>query len=70
MVKCALCGHEFDERLLMCHVRCPMAAGCSIVCCPNCGYQAVDAEKSQTVNFARRLQDMLAGRKRPEERKA
>ena len=69
-MKCELCGFEFDERTLVCHVRCPMAAGCAIICCPNCGYQVVDEQKSGVAGLIRRAQSALAGRgsKKPEAR--
>jgi len=35
---CSLCGHELTlEELMACHSSCPMAAGCALVRCPDCG---------------------------------
>jgi predicted Zn-ribbon and HTH transcriptional regulator len=65
-MKCELCGFEFDERTLVCHVRCPMAAGCAIICCPNCGYQAVDARQSQAAHWLERMRAALARRPKQE----
>ena len=62
MVKCALCGHEFDERALACHSQCPMAQGCAIICCPNCGYQVGDEQKSGVAGLIRRMQSALERR--------
>ena len=55
-MNCPLCGYEFDETALTCQAKCPMAAvqGCSLVCCPNCGYQMVDERKSALAQFLRR----------------
>nr|MBI2905280.1 hypothetical protein [Chloroflexota bacterium] len=52
---CPLCGFEYDETALDCHAACPMAEGCAIVCCPNCGYQSVDESKSALAKLLRRL---------------
>ncbi len=52
---CPLCGFEYDETALDCHAACPMAQGCAIVCCPNCGYQSVDESKSELAKLLRRL---------------
>ncbi len=52
---CPLCGFEYDETALDCHAACPMAQGCAIVCCPNCGYQSVDESKSGLAKLLRRL---------------
>ncbi len=54
MTRCALCGYEFDERALACHSQCPMSEGCAIICCPNCGYQAVDESKAWGVTLLRK----------------
>lgn len=67
MMKCALCGYEFDEAGLACHSRCPLAKGCAIICCPNCDYQVVDEQKSGTVALARKIQTWLTRRQGDEE---
>ncbi len=54
-MNCPLCGYEYDEQQLACHVACPLAKGCAIVCCPNCGYQMVDERKSGMAKLLRRL---------------
>jgi hypothetical protein len=59
-VKCALCGYEFDSTALSCHSSCPLAAGCNIVCCPNCGYQTVDEKRSGSVNLLLKLKAALS----------
>ncbi len=55
MVRCGLCGFEFDERSMLCHSQCPLAEGCAILCCPNCGYQFVDETKSSLASWLRGL---------------
>jgi hypothetical protein len=56
MVTCPLCAYEFDPQDLNCTGHCPLAAvqGCSLICCPNCGYEMVDVEKSRLVYWLRR----------------
>lgn len=41
-MKCPLCGFTFDRNDERCHAGCPLSAHCTIICCPNCGYQTVD----------------------------
>jgi Fe2+ transport system protein FeoA len=45
-MRCRLCGFAFDPGGLACHAGCPLGARCSLICCPNCGYQVVDESKS------------------------
>jgi hypothetical protein len=54
-MKCSLCGYEFDKDALICHAQCPLAQGCHIICCPNCGYQVVDETKSDTIQLLRKI---------------
>jgi predicted Zn-ribbon and HTH transcriptional regulator len=58
-MKCALCGYEFDSTALRCHSACPLSAGCRIVCCPNCGYQTVDVQRSVSANLLLKLKSAL-----------
>lgn len=53
---CPLCGFEYDETQLACQASCPMAElqGCAIVCCPNCGYQTVNEEKSGAAKWLKK----------------
>ncbi len=37
-MKCALCGHEFEEKSAGACNGCPMSGACHMVRCPNCGY--------------------------------
>ncbi len=41
-MKCALCGHEFDETQAQAACAgCIIAKRCGLVRCPNCGYETV-----------------------------
>lgn len=44
--RCGLCGHRFDPTALACHAECPLGARCTLICCPNCGYQVVDTGRT------------------------
>lgn len=57
MITCPLCGQDFDETELSCQGRCPMAQvqGCSLLCCPHCGYQMVDERKSGLAQLIKRV---------------
>jgi hypothetical protein len=52
---CALCGLRFRPGEGTCRAACPLGAGCSIVCCPRCGYGDVDEHASVLVRAWRRL---------------
>jgi len=54
---CPLCGSEFDEHDRSCVAKCPLASvqGCSLICCPHCGYQMVDESKSGIARLLRKL---------------
>ncbi len=54
-MRCQLCGYEFDAGHMACHTACPMGSHCSLICCPNCGYQVVDETKSTLARLFRRL---------------
>jgi hypothetical protein len=54
LVKCGFCGHEFnpDHAQTAC-TACPLARGCHLVCCPQCGYQM--PPEAKLVRWLRRL---------------
>ncbi|MGE5226448.1 MAG: FeoA domain-containing protein [Planctomycetaceae bacterium] len=70
-MRCRLCGHVFDASALACHAGCPLGARCSLICCPNCGYQVVDESKSGLAKaLARwfgRNEDDAASSRRPDD---
>ena len=55
LVTCELCGFEFDAGGLKCHTGCPMGTKCSLICCPSCGYQQVDEQRSVVARTVFRL---------------
>lgn len=60
-MKCALCNYEFDQTSLACHTQCPLGQNCSIICCPNCGYQTVDESKSIVAVLANKVRQKFGG---------
>lgn len=54
-MRCRLCGERFDPKELACHASCPMGSRCSLICCPNCGYQVVDESRSLLARAIRRV---------------
>jgi len=61
---CALCGHRFDPQATNICASCPLGKGCSLACCPNCGYSAPDPSRSTVVRLAVRAAAALARRRR------
>lgn len=55
LITCELCGFEFDAGGLKCHTGCPLGSKCSLICCPNCGFQQVDEERSIVARTVFRL---------------
>jgi hypothetical protein len=56
--QCSLCGARFTHGTLVCG-SCPMNAGCEVVKCPSCGFQA--PRRSRIVDLARRVFGSGAG---------
>ena len=54
-VQCPLCSFEFLPVGDACHTGCPLAGHCHMICCPNCGYQMVDATRSRLAGWLRKL---------------
>ncbi|HRL10786.1 MAG TPA: FeoA domain-containing protein [Aggregatilineales bacterium] len=52
---CPLCGYDFNDGDMACHTSCVFHNHCSIVCCPNCGYQLPDENRSHLADLFKRL---------------
>ena len=63
MTTCPLCGYTFDKTAMMCHTACPLSRQCTIICCPNCGYQVPDEDRAQVVGALRRVWAALTARR-------
>lgn len=55
LVECPLCLHRFDAGESSACASCPIGAGCSLACCPSCGYGAPDPARSTLLRLARAL---------------
>jgi hypothetical protein len=53
--RCPLCAAAFDADGQGCRPSCPMSKGCSVVCCPSCGYSF----PQETTGLAGRLRRLL-----------
>jgi Fe2+ transport system protein FeoA len=54
-IQCPFCSFEFLPVGDVCHTGCPLAGHCHMICCPNCGYQMVDATRSRLAGWLRKL---------------
>lgn len=54
-IHCPLCSFAFLPLGEVCHTGCPMNGHCHMICCPNCGYQMVDADRSRLAGWLRKL---------------
>ncbi len=61
MTTCPLCGVGFDPEGQGCRPSCPMAKGCSVVCCPACGYSF--PQETGVARGLRRLIDRIKERR-------
>ena len=52
---CPMCGQRFDPDANSACTACPLHAGCSLVCCPHCGYETIDTRRSRLVGWAAAL---------------
>jgi hypothetical protein len=53
-ILCPLCQCEIDPADTGCRTGCPMGKGCTLVCCPRCGY-SFPMPESKVVNFVKGL---------------
>jgi len=61
-VTCGLCGLTYDEEGQGCRPSCPMARGCNLICCPNCGHGM--PREGQLAQGLRKILVKLSGRPR------
>lgn len=71
MATCPICGHSFDPNLHLACQACPLRKGCQLICCPACGFEMVDIQKSTLARWASRwLSPRRAGTSQPEQHSA
>jgi Fe2+ transport system protein FeoA len=54
-ITCSMCGTSFIPAARGGCQSCPMNNGCSLVCCPKCGYENVDVQQSSLARLASRF---------------
>lgn len=54
MLTCPLCGTQFDPDLHVNCQACPLQTGCQLACCPNCGFEMVNVQRSVVARLAAR----------------
>ncbi len=69
---CAMCGRPFDPVAHAACESCPLHDGCSLVCCPVCGFRTVDPGRSRILRLGIRLAGRLrrSARERPGSQRA
>ena len=51
-IECVLCWYQYDpDQHLACQA-CPLHSNCNLVCCPACGYQTVNPQRSFLARLA------------------
>lgn len=59
-----MCGTVFDVGARIACDACPLASGCSLTCCPACGFSWVDVQSSKLGRLALRIAASIGGRRR------
>ncbi len=54
LLTCTMCGENFDPATHTACQSCPLQKGCSLVCCPRCGFEMVDVSQSRLASFVSR----------------
>jgi Fe2+ transport system protein FeoA len=61
VITCPSCGMQFDPGSTLACASCPLAHGCSIACCPACGWSTPDPERSSLVRLLTRRRRPASG---------
>ncbi|MFM8322441.1 MAG: hypothetical protein ACKOC5_16125 [Chloroflexota bacterium] len=56
---CSMCGHRFDPAQNVACGACPLSGGCQLVCCPACGFEQVNPDRSAVVRFFKNLKKRM-----------
>ena len=54
LLTCTMCGETFDPAAHTTCQSCPLQKGCTLVCCPTCGFEMVDVSQSLLVRLVSR----------------
>jgi len=52
-----MCGHQYDPSENAQCPTCPLNKNCQLICCPVCGYETVDVNRSGILRFITKLFD-------------
>lgn len=63
-LSCVMCGTVFVPHATSACESCPIGSGCSLACCPACGYSAVDVGRSRLGRLALRVAASIGKRRR------
>lgn len=55
LITCSMCGYTFAPALHAACQSCPLQKGCSLACCPHCGFETVDIQQSKLALLVARL---------------
>lgn len=56
---CGMCGHRFNPDEHGACGACPLAPGCQLVCCPACGFETVNPQRSTWARNAQKASQAL-----------
>jgi len=62
---CTMCGHRYNPDDYPSCQECPLQAGCHLSCCPLCGYEMIDPDKSRLARWFSRLFSTPVGNGNP-----
>lgn len=54
-IACPMCGYTYDPAGNTACQACPLNKGCQLVCCPNCGYETADPNRSSLARLVTRF---------------
>jgi len=58
---CGMCGQRFNPDEHSACRRCPLAPGCQLVCCPTCGFESVNPQRSVLASNTLKISQALRG---------
>ncbi len=58
-LSCPMCGHRFDPSEQVSCDGCPFNSNCMLTCCPACGYESPDPERSTLVGLGSRIRSFV-----------
>jgi len=59
LLVCGMCGQRFNPDEHSACGSCPLAPGCQLVCCPTCGFEMVNPQRSTLVRGAQKVTQAL-----------